>query len=91
MAYNTVAEIQGTDRNGEIVMVGAQLDSWQPEAARRTCRRLRVVMEAVRILQASGSSRSADPHRPVERARSRGYGICLRDRALRLLVRTEDP
>src|SRR5664279_2501455 len=27
-AYNTVAEIPGTDKSGEIVMLGAHLDSW---------------------------------------------------------------
>ncbi|HXG57627.1 MAG TPA: M28 family peptidase, partial [Thermoanaerobaculia bacterium] len=28
MAYNTIAEIPGTDRRGEVVMLGAHLDSW---------------------------------------------------------------
>jgi len=32
MAYNTIAEIPGTDKRDEIVMVGAHLDSWHPAA-----------------------------------------------------------
>ena len=28
MAYNTIAEIPGTDRKDEVVMLGAHLDSW---------------------------------------------------------------
>ena len=28
MAYNTIAEIPGTDLKDQIVMVGAHLDSW---------------------------------------------------------------
>ena len=54
-AYNTVAEIPGTDRNGEIVMVGAHLDSWHGgTGATDNAAGCAVVMEAVRILQALG-------------------------------------
>jgi len=28
MAYNTIAEIPGTDKQAEVVMLGAHLDSW---------------------------------------------------------------
>ncbi|MFL6200881.1 MAG: M20/M25/M40 family metallo-hydrolase [Thermoanaerobaculia bacterium] len=55
MAYNTVAEIPGTDRDGEIVMAGAHLDSWHGGAgATDDAAGCAVVMEAVRILQALG-------------------------------------
>jgi carboxypeptidase Q len=55
MAYNTVAEISGTDRNGEIVMAGAHLDSWHTgTGATDDAAGCAVVMEAVRILQALG-------------------------------------
>jgi len=54
-AYNTIAEIPGTDRNGEIVMVGAHLDSWHSgTGATDNAAGCAVVMEAVRILQALG-------------------------------------
>ncbi|MFL6200880.1 MAG: M20/M25/M40 family metallo-hydrolase [Thermoanaerobaculia bacterium] len=55
MAYNTVAEIPGTDRKGEIVMVGAHLDSWHGgTGATDNAAGCAVVMEAVRILQSLG-------------------------------------
>lgn len=54
-AYNTVAEIPGTDRDGEIVMVGAHLDSWHTgTGATDNAAGCAVIMEAVRILQALG-------------------------------------
>lgn len=54
-AYNTLAEIPGTDRDGEIVMVGAHLDSWHSgTGATDNAAGCAVVMEAVRILQALG-------------------------------------
>ncbi|HWM92114.1 MAG TPA: M20/M25/M40 family metallo-hydrolase [Thermoanaerobaculia bacterium] len=55
MAYNTIAEIPGTDRKGEIVMVGAHLDSWHGSTgATDNAAGCAVVMEAVRILKAIG-------------------------------------
>lgn len=54
-AYNTVAEIPGTDRRGEIVMAGAHLDSWHTATgATDNAAGVAVVMEAVRILKALG-------------------------------------
>lgn len=53
--HNVVAEIPGTDLAGEVVMLGAHLDSWH--AATGTTDNgigCAVVMEAVRILQAVG-------------------------------------
>jgi hypothetical protein len=36
MAYNTVAELPGTDKKDEVVMMGAHLDSWHSSTGRRT-------------------------------------------------------
>jgi Zn-dependent M28 family amino/carboxypeptidase len=52
MAYNTVAEIPGTDRKGEVVMLGAHLDSWHgATGATDNAAGVAVAMEAMRILQ----------------------------------------
>lgn len=52
-AYNTVAEIPGTDRGGEVVMAGAHLDSWHAgTGATDDAAGCAIVMEAVRILNA---------------------------------------
>jgi hypothetical protein len=55
MAYNTVAEIPGTDKKDEIVMLGGHLDSWHSGtgATDNACG-VAVAMEAVRILKALG-------------------------------------
>lgn len=54
-AYNTLAEIPGTDKKGEIVMAGAHLDSWHSSTgATDNAAGVAVVMEAVRILKALG-------------------------------------
>jgi len=39
--YNTVAEIAGTEKPDEVVIVGGHLDSWIWEPARRTMVRAR--------------------------------------------------
>ena len=55
MGQNTIAEIPGTDRGGEVVMVGAHLDSWHAgTGATDNAAGVSVAMEAVRILQALG-------------------------------------
>lgn len=57
MAYNTIAEIPGTDRNkkDEIVMCGAHLDSWHSgTGATDNATGSAVMMEAMRILKAAG-------------------------------------
>ncbi|HEX7419996.1 MAG TPA: M20/M25/M40 family metallo-hydrolase [Thermoanaerobaculia bacterium] len=54
-AYNTVAEIPGTDRKNEIVMLGAHLDSWHSgTGATDNGAGVVATMEAVRILKAIG-------------------------------------
>lgn len=55
MAYNTVAEIPGTDLADEIVMLGGHMDSWHSgTGATDNGAGVAVAMEAVRILQALG-------------------------------------
>ncbi|MFL6197394.1 MAG: M20/M25/M40 family metallo-hydrolase [Thermoanaerobaculia bacterium] len=54
-AYNTVAEIPGTDKKDEIVMAGAHLDSWHAgTGATDNAAGSAVVMEAARILKSLG-------------------------------------
>ncbi len=53
MAYNTVAEIPGTDLKDQVVMLGAHLDSWHAgTGATDDGVGVAAVMEAARILQA---------------------------------------
>ena len=54
-AYDTLAEIPGTDKKDEIVMAGAHLDSWHAgTGATDNAAGSAVVMEAARILEALG-------------------------------------
>ncbi len=53
MAYNTVAEIPGTDKKDELVMLGGHMDSWHSgTGATDNGAGVAVAMEAVRILKA---------------------------------------
>jgi carboxypeptidase Q len=53
LAYNTVAEIPGTDKNPQIVMLGGHMDSWHGgTGATDNGAGVAVAMEAVRILKA---------------------------------------
>jgi carboxypeptidase Q len=55
MQYNTLAEIQGSDKKDELVMVGAHLDSWHTgTGATDNGAGTVVMMEAMRILKAIG-------------------------------------
>jgi Zn-dependent M28 family amino/carboxypeptidase len=55
MGYNTVAEIPGTDKADELVMLGGHMDSWQSgTGATDNAAGVAVCMEAARILQALG-------------------------------------
>ena len=50
--YNVVAELPGTDKKGELVMVGAHLDSWHPgTGATDNAAGSAVMMEVLRILK----------------------------------------
>lgn len=54
MAYNTVAEIPGTDLKDDLVMLGAHMDSWHSgTGATDNGAGVAAVMEAVRILRAA--------------------------------------
>jgi hypothetical protein len=54
-AYNTLAEIPGTDKRDELVMAGAHLDSWHTgTGATDNAAGSAVVMEAARILKTLG-------------------------------------
>jgi carboxypeptidase Q len=55
MAYNTVAEIPGSDLKDEVVMLGGHMDSWHSgTGATDNGAGVAVAMEAARILMASG-------------------------------------
>jgi len=54
-AFNIIAEIPGTDRADEVVMLGAHFDSWHAgTGATDNAAGSAVMMEAMRILQATG-------------------------------------
>src|SRR5215471_4426689 len=54
-AYNTVAEIPGTDKKDEVVMLGGHLDSWHSATgATDNAIGCAVMMEAARILKSIG-------------------------------------
>jgi carboxypeptidase Q len=54
-SYNTIAEIPGTDRKGEVVMLGGHLDSWHSATgATDNAIGCAIMMEATRILRALG-------------------------------------
>lgn len=54
-AYNTIAELPGSDKKGEIVMLGAHLDSWHTgTGATDNGAGSAVMMEAIRILKSLG-------------------------------------
>jgi hypothetical protein len=53
--YDTIAEIPGTDKKDEVVMLGGHLDSWHAgTGATDNAAGVAVVMEAVRIIEALG-------------------------------------
>jgi Zn-dependent M28 family amino/carboxypeptidase len=65
MAYNTVAEIPGSDPKPEIVMLGAHLDSWHAgTGATDNAASSAVALEVMRILKAVG----AKPKRTIRLA-----------------------
>ena len=54
-AFNVLAEIPGTDKAGEVVMIGAHFDSWHTgTGATDNAAGSAVMMEAMRILKTSG-------------------------------------
>jgi carboxypeptidase Q len=62
LSYNAVAEIPGTDKADEVVMLGGHLDSWHSATgATDNAIGCAIMMEAVRILQSVG----AKPRRTI--------------------------
>ncbi|PJK14370.1 peptidase [Lysobacteraceae bacterium NML07-0707] len=60
--YNTMAELTGSDKRDEVVMLGAHLDSWHTgTGASDNAAGVAVMMEAMRILKAVG----AKPRRTI--------------------------
>ena len=54
--YNTLAEIRGSSKPDEVVMIGAHLDSWHSgTGAADNAAGVAVMMEAMRILKATGA------------------------------------
>jgi carboxypeptidase Q len=54
-SWNTIAELPGSDKRGEVVMLGAHLDSWHTSTgATDNAAGVAVMMEAMRILKALG-------------------------------------
>jgi hypothetical protein len=54
-SYNAIAEIPGTDKKAEVVMLGGHLDSWHSATgATDNAIGCTIMMEAARILKASG-------------------------------------
>jgi hypothetical protein len=66
MQYDTIAEIPGTDKKDEIVMLGAHLDSWHSgTGATDNGAGTVVMMEAVRILKALDKNFGIKPRRTI--------------------------
>ncbi|MEA2465576.1 MAG: hypothetical protein QOJ98_3323, partial [Acidobacteriota bacterium] len=54
-SWNTIAELPGSDKRGEVVMLGAHLDSWHTSTgATDNASGVAVMMEAMRILKSLG-------------------------------------
>jgi carboxypeptidase Q len=66
MQYDTLAEIPGTDKKDEVVMLGAHLDSWHSgTGATDNGAGSVVMMEAVRILESVFKERGANARRTI--------------------------
>src|SRR5215471_17661607 len=66
MQYDTIAEIPGTDKKDEVVMLGAHLDSWHAgTGATDNGAGSVVMMEAVRILKALDKDFGIKPRRTI--------------------------
>ena len=87
-SYNTIAEIPGTDKADEVIMLGGHLDSWHASTgATDNAIGCAIMMEAARILKTLGVETSAhDSRGPVERRRGRAVGFAgLREGTLWLV------
>ena len=85
-SYNTVAEIPGTDKADEVIMLGGHLDSWHAATgATDNAIGCAIMMEAARILEnAWRETATHDSRGVVERRRRRTAGFAgLCERTLR--------
>ena len=90
--YNVVAELPGTDKKGELVMVGAHLDSWHPgTGATDNAAGSAVMMEVAPHPEDDRREAEADGQdRPVGRGGAGAARLArLRQRALRLAAGAE--
>ena len=87
-AYNTIAEIPGSDKADEVVMLGGHLDSWHSATgATDNAIGCAIMMEAARIVKTLGVAAAPDdPRRALERRGRRAARLAgLREGALRLV------
>ena len=71
-SYNAIAEIPGTDKKDEVVMLGGHLDSWHSATgATDNAIGCAIMMEAARILQAIGVAAAPDDSRRALERRGR--------------------
>ena len=87
-AYNTIAEIPGSDKADEVVMLGGHLDSWHSATgATDNAIGCAIMMEAARILKTLGVAAAPDdPRRALERRGRRAARLArVREGALRLV------
>ncbi len=90
MAYNTVAEIPGSDLKDEVVMLGGHMDSWHSgTGATDNGAGVSVAMEAVRDPEGARLEAAADhPRRPLERRGGGASGLaCFCQGTLRPITR----
>ena len=86
-SYNAIAEIAGSDKKDQVVMLGGHLDSWHSATgATDNAIGCAIMMEAARILKVIGVAAAPDdPRRALERRRGRPARIArLREAALRI-------
>ena len=71
-SYNTIAEIAGSDKRDEVVMLGGHLDSWHSATgATDNAIGCAIMMEAARILKTIGVSRAGRFASPCGAARKK--------------------
>ena len=82
--WNTAAEIRGSEQAGQVVILGAHLDSWDLGTHTDNGTGSMVVLEAARVLAQSGLNEAHDPLHPVQRRGGRTarlrQGACRRRR-----------
>ena len=71
-SYNAIAEIPGTDKADEVIMLGGHLDSWHAATgATDNAIGCAIMMEAARIIKSAGTKTTPDNSgRSLERRRA---------------------